>query len=164
MKSGLRMLLAVAAMIGSVASSSAADRPVGPLSLDVALSDAYRLAARYAGAAVVRVQGESMLPFFGDGSVLVMKPVAPERLRPGMVVVYRNRFGETVSHRVESHDEAGWVVRGYNNSENDSTRVTAENLLGVVYATFYSNGSAADPIALASLMDGTIMALAAPAR
>lgn len=164
MTSGLRILLAIVAIIGSVVSVRSADYPVGPLSLDVALSDAHRLAARYEGAAVVRVQGESMLPFFGDGSVLVMKPVAPERLRPGMVVVYRNRFGETVSHRVESRDDAGWVVRGYNNSDNDSTRVTAENLLGVVYATFYSNGSAADPIALASLIEGTTVALAAPAR
>lgn len=151
-------------MIGGLGSARGADQPMGPLALEVALADAHRLAARHDGAAVLRVEGESMLPFFGDGSVLVMKPVSPERLRPGMVVVYRNRFGETVSHRVESRDDTGWVVRGYNNHGSDSTRVTADNLLGVVYATFYSSGQVDDPAALASVIDGTVVALAAPAR
>lgn len=156
-------LCLVALLIGATR-ANAADRPVGPLTLDRALADAHRLAARHEGGEVVRVEGDSMFPFFGDGSVLVTKSVAPERLRPGMVVVYRNRFGDTVAHRLERLAEDGWVARGYNNEQEDSTRVSECNLVGVVYATFYSNGRIGDEGAVASLLEGTRSALAAPAR
>lgn len=164
MLAGVRFLLVLVALGAATAGARADRAPVGALSLETVLGDARSLAARYDGAQVVRVEGVSMLPFFGDGSVLVMKPVAPERLRVGMVVVYRNRFGETVSHRIEGRDEGGWIVRGFNNESCDSTRVTPENLLGVVYATFYSNGRSQNPQTLASLLEGTTVALAAPAR
>jgi signal peptidase I len=134
------------------------------VTLDRALADAHALADNYDGGAVVRVAGDSMLPFFGDGCVLVTKPVAPERLRLGMVVVYRNRFGETVAHRIEGRCEDGWIVRGYNNDRADSTRVEAHNLLGVVYATFFSNGRLQEADHVAALLAATPVALAAPAK
>ncbi|HEY0944422.1 MAG TPA: signal peptidase I [Opitutaceae bacterium] len=140
-------------------------RPYAPFSLESALSDAHTLAARHTGAQVVRVEGRSMLPFFGDGSVLVVKGLSAAQVRPGMVVVYQNRFGETVAHRVIAPAPGGgWVVRGYNNAEADTTIVDEANLVGVVYATFYSNGRATDADLLASLTQGTLLALAAPAK
>jgi hypothetical protein len=144
----------------------AADRPgpVGPATLDRALADAHALAERWDGGEVIRVEGDSMLPFFGDGSVLVTKPVEMERLRPGMVVVYLNRFGETIAHRIEGQSDDGWIVRGYNNDRTDTTVVDAGNLLGVVYATFYSNGRIGDEGALAGWLERTRLALAAPAK
>ena len=107
-----------------------------------------------------------MLPYFGDGSVLIVRATTVEKLREGSVVLYKNRFGETVAHRLETRTAEGWTVRGANNREADSTVVTAENLLGTVYATFYSDPASRDEsLRFASaLASSTEVALAAPAR
>ncbi|HEX2100274.1 MAG TPA: S24/S26 family peptidase [Candidatus Synoicihabitans sp.] len=160
----VRSAFAIGATLVAACGMYASGGPLSPMTLDGALTDAQRLAARHEGGQVMRVEGASMLPFFGDNSVLVTKPVSPERLRPGMVVVYRNRFGEIVAHRIEAHSEGGWIVRGYSNPADDSTLVCAENLLGVVYATFYSNGRVSDGGDLAAVWAQTPVALAAPAR
>jgi len=162
-----RFLLAVAALLAAVAmrAEKAVPRhPFTPFSLEAALTDAHLLAARHPGAGVVRVEGRSMLPFFGDGSVLVVKRIAAADLRVGMVVVYTNRFGETVAHRVVAGAPDRWTVRGYNNDAPDTTVVNDANLHGVVYATFYSNGRSSDPRAYEILAADTRVALAAPAR
>lgn len=104
-----------------------------------------------------------MLPFFGNGSVLVVKKMSAEKLRAGMVVVYTNRFNETVAHRLVALGAAGWEAKGYNNVESDSTAVSAANLIGVVYATFHSDNRS-DASMLAAVSSGTSVALAAPAR
>ncbi len=142
-----------------------ADRPAAAVALSVALKDAHRLAA-LKGDKVVRVEGVSMLPYFGDGSVLVVKAARVEALREGMVVLYRNAFGETVAHRVEARAGEGWKVRGANNARTDTTTVTAANLLGTVYATFYSDPRSHDEsMRVASVLAGsTEIALAATAR
>ncbi|MFT3780565.1 MAG: signal peptidase I [Nibricoccus sp.] len=135
--------------------------PLSSVSLDTALADAQRLAETRPGAQVMRIEGKSMLPFFGEGSVVVIKKIAPAKLRAGMVVVYTNRFGETVAHRLVTATEAGWIAQGYNNEMTDSTLVTADNLLGVVYATFHSNGLSEN---VAMNLSAVATALAAPAR
>ena len=153
-----RLLVAGLAFLAAT-SVFAADNPCTNVPMDTALADARLLAARKPGFTVVRVQGVSMLPYFGDGAVLVVKPVAVAQLQPGMVVVYTNQFNETVAHRVVSADATGCTVQGYNNDRVDSTHVTPANLQGVVYATFHS---AADrPVAD---LAGVQLALAAPAR
>lgn len=148
--------LTAAAMPASLRHGAAA-RAIGPVALSVAVSDANSLAAKK-GDRVVRVEGSSMLPYFGDGAVLVVRKGAVETLREGMVVLYRNRFNELVAHRIEARSGAGWTVRGANNAGADSTLVTAENLLGTVYATFYT-----DAAPVAGALDAEV-ALAAPAR
>ena len=142
-----------------------ADKPAATVALSVAMADAHRLAA-IKGDKVVRVEGASMLPYFGDGSVLVVKAAKLDALREGMVVVYKNRFGETVAHRVDARVADGWTVRGANNLAADSTVVTTENLLGTVYATFYSDPRTreASLAAVGALAAVTDVALAAPAR
>jgi len=164
---GALLVITATLAMGLAVSAQAEEtlRPVAPFSLDAALADAHKLAARHPDAQVVRVEGRSMLPFLGDGSVLVIKNLSSVQVKPGMVVVYENRFGETVAHRVVAPaTEGGWVVRGYNNAQIDSTVVDEANLTGVVYATFYSNGRTDDATLLASLTQGTLVAQAAPAR
>jgi Peptidase S24-like. len=172
MKSALVTALRIAALaLGVFASGAKADNavfsadPASKVTLATALADAHRLAA-VRGDTVVRISGNSMLPYFGDGAVLVVRASSVESLREGMVVVYRNRFGETVAHRVEARSGEGWTVRGANNTEVDSTLVTATNLVGTVYVTIYSDPSdGAEAVRLAgAFAKSTPVALAAPAR
>ena len=138
--------------------------PVTGVSLDTALRDAHSLVAKRPDLSVLRVEGDSMLPFFGPGAVLVVKHMSAEKLRAGMVAVYTNRFNETVAHGLIEVTPSGWTAGGFNNSTADSTPVTAKNLVGVVYATFHSDASPTAPHLLSALTTATPVALAAPAR
>lgn len=156
----------IVAVAGSVfaASANANVNPVSGVPLVAALKDAHSLAASRPDLKVVRVEGNSMLPFFGSGAVLVVKELPAAKLREGMVVVYKNRFDETVAHRLTVARTTGWTAAGYNNRDADSTLVTADNLIGVVYATFHSDAKPVDPVLIAAVSESTTVALAAPAR
>ena len=156
------LILATATMVFA-AVLGAAENPRSGETLTAALNDARALTANRADFKVVRVEGNSMLPFFGNGSVLVVKKMASETLRAGMVVVYTNRFNETVAHRLVAVGAAGWEVKGYNNTTADSTPVNDANLIGVVYVTFHSNDRM-DASMVAAVTAGTTVAYAAPAR
>ena len=161
----LRRFVTLTAIFMAAAShASATERPLSPVSLDVTLSDAHTVAFRHAGMQVLRIAGTSMLPFFGDGSVVIVKKIDAAHLREGMVVVYENRFGETVAHRLIGVGAQGWIAQGYNNAQADTTPVTGGNLVGVVYATFHSNGVGSFSRTFAALADSSPMALAAPAK
>jgi signal peptidase I len=161
----LRSLAAIAiALAGSGLVRGENELPVSPISLATALADARALAAQYANMSVMRVEGVSMLPYFGAGSVLVIKKINAARLREGMVVVYTNRFGETVAHRLMARVDGGWQVKGWNNDRADTTVVNPGNLLGVVYATFHSSGTDNLPALYAKTLSSVQVALAAPAR
>ena len=129
----------------------AANAQAGNMTYDAAVSDALSVAAHRPELSVMRIAGESMLPFFGDDAVVVVKKIDAARLRAGMIAVYVNRFGEKIAHRVIAPVDGGWQVKGYNNDAADSTVVNGSNLLGVVYATFYSAGRAPVTIAAANL-------------
>jgi len=159
----LRHLMLATASVVFAAVLGAAENPRSGETLTAALNDAHALSADRVDFKVVCVEGDSMLPFFGNGSVLVVKKISAAKLRAGMVVVYTNRFNETVAHRLVGLSEAGWEVKGYNNSKSDSTLVNEANLIGVVYATFHSDGRS-DGSMLAAVSSGTSVALAAPAR
>ncbi|HSY54759.1 MAG TPA: S24/S26 family peptidase [Opitutaceae bacterium] len=161
----LRYLTAIAIAVTSFGVARAASEvPVSPISLETALNDARALAAQHANMTVMRIEGISMLPYFGEGSVLVVKKINPARLREGMVVVYRNRFGDTVAHRLVARVDGGWQVKGWNNDRADTTVVDAGNLLGVVYATFHSSGTASLSSQYAMTLGGVQVAWAAPAK
>lgn len=151
MTSALRSLALLAVLlVGSCLVAGAASRPAAPVlpvGLSEALADARALASLNEGATVLQVAGASMHPYFGDGALLVVRPVAAGQLRKGMVVVYRNRFGELVAHRLVARRGEGWVAQGYNNAATDSTLVEAANLRGVVYATIHTAGGAGNPVA-----------------
>ncbi len=86
--------------------------------------------------------GESMLPVYGEGTVLVLSAIDFTALKPGMQVAYMNDAGHQVVHVLVSLDDAtkGWRVRGLNNEKDDRSRVTPSNLIGVVYASFAPDG------------------------
>ena len=133
-----RILTASAALLVLMvtANVSAKEHVVGGMSYDAAVSDALTVAANRPEMSVVRVAGQSMLPYFSDDAVIVVKKIEAARLRVGMIAVYVNRFGEKVAHRVIGRVDGGWQVQGYSNDRPDSTVVKSDNLLGVVYATF----------------------------
>jgi signal peptidase I len=161
----LRYLAAIViALAGSSLVRAAAEVPVSPIALETALADARALAASHANMTVMRIEGVSMLPYFGQGSVLVVKKINAARLHEGMVVVYTNRFGDTVAHRLVARVNGGWKVKGWNNDRADTTVVNASNLLGVVYATFHSSGPASAPALYATTLNSVQVAMAAPAR
>lgn len=133
------------------------------ITYEAAVSDALTLTAHRPDLSVMRIAGESMLPFFGDDAVVVVKRIDAARLRVGMIAVYVNRFGEKIAHRVIAPVDGGWQVKGYNNDVADSTVVNRSNLLGVIYATFHSAGRA--PVAIAAAHLPAIETIyAAPAR
>lgn len=158
------LLTAVLFSAAMVANAAIAERPLTAESFDTTLADAHRIAARHPGLSVLKVEGRSMLPFFGEGSVVIVKQIDSSALRAGMVVAYKNRFGEIVAHRLIEAKDDGWVAQGYNNAKADSTLVNADNLLGVVYITLHSNGQTESVGEVASLMTNTTTVLAAPAK
>jgi signal peptidase I len=161
----LRALLLVAIFgAATVAEAAIAGCPRTAESFDATLADAHRIAERRPGLSVLKVEGRSMLPYFGDGSVVIVKTIDFSTLREGMVVAYRNRFGEMVAHRLIRSKAEGWVAQGYNNHQADTTLVTAQNLLGVVYVTLHSNGEINDARAFASLAAKTATVLASAAK
>ena len=161
----LRRILASTAVFLAVSGyASVVERPLSPVSLGNTLTDAHKLATRHGGMQVLQISGDSMLPFFGNGSVVIVKSIEASQLREGMVVVYKNRFGETVAHRLIASGKDGWTAQGYNNTEADSTLVDDSNLVGVVYTTFHSNGQLGGEGTFASLAQKTAIALAAPAK
>jgi len=167
MKFAIRLRSFAAIAIAVVACSLAratSEVPISSNSLETTLHDAQALAAQHANMTVMRIEGVSMLPYFGEGSVLVVKKINAARLREGMVVVYRNRFGDTVAHRLVARVDGGWQVKGWNNDQADSTVVNAGNLLGVVYATFHSSGATGLSSQYAMALNGVQVAWAAPAK
>jgi len=118
------------------------------MTYEAAVADALTVAAHRPELSVMRIAGQSMLPYFGDDAVVVVKKIDAARLRVGMIAIYVNRFGEKIAHRVIAPVNGGWQVKGYSNDEADSTVVNNRNLLGIVYATFHSAGRA--PVAIAS--------------
>ena len=151
------LLAAILSLFASVGLAAGAIAPSSDVEMSQALNDARFIASMHADAQVMKISGVSMLPYFNSGSLVVVKPISEESFRKGMVIVYRNRFGETVAHKLMSRSNEGWTAKGFNNSESDSTLVNASNVIGVVYATVHTAG---DDVSAAALP----VALAAPAR
>ncbi len=103
-----------------------------------AWTDAERVTALGEGRMTVIGAGKSMEPVYGEGTVLILIKTDFADLKPGMQVAYMNDDGRQVVHVLVSYDVAGrgWKVRGLNNEVEDRARVTASNLVGVVYASF----------------------------
>ncbi len=97
--------------------------------------DAEMLANRSPGRSAAAGAGTSMLPVYGDNTMLVISAVPYDSLRAGMTVAYRNRRGFEVVHKLIEKTSRGWNVEGLNNDEEDPELVTPQNLIGVVYAT-----------------------------
>jgi hypothetical protein len=113
---------------------------VPPPRVDVGKNQAWRdaeaLAAHDPSRLTVIGSGESMRPVYGEDTVLVLQRVPFESLVVGMNVAYRSQSGRVVLHQLIAREGRAWRVRGLNNESEDRERVTPENLLGIVYASF----------------------------
>lgn len=102
--------------------------------------DAERVAARDTNRVTVIGTGESMRPIYGENTVLVLTKIEYEQLKSGMQVGYVNEAGRRMVHVLLNQDARGWMVQGLNNEAMDQERVTRYNLIGVVYASFVTDG------------------------
>ncbi len=116
------------------------DANISPPTVDVtrnqAWKDAEALAAADPNRLTVIGAGASMRPIYGENTVLVLQKIPYESLTPGMNVAYRNQRGTLVLHRLVARETGGWRATGLNNPKEDTERVTPQNLLGIVYASF----------------------------
>ena len=144
---GSRSMQGVFAVIFLISCSGCVDTPADPAAKAVpatdvgkmqAWKDAEAVAAMGEGRMTVIGAGESMLPVYGEGTVLVLSKIDFAALKPGMQVAYLTNAGREVVHVLVSYERAseGWIVRGLNNEVEDGARVTRNNLIGVVYASF----------------------------
>ncbi len=114
--------------------------PTAAVTKNQAWRDAEALAAMDPGRLSVIGAGASMRPVYGEDTVLVLQALPFASLSAGMDVAYRTRDGRVVLHRLVAREGAGWRARGLYNDREDAERVTAENLLGVVFAAFAHEG------------------------
>lgn len=140
-------VLALAALVGSGSSSYAADlysqaavAAMSPAAEVVQPFDAVRLGMEYvadhAGTDFLVGRGDSMLPLYRDHTVVVTQRIAMSGLRAGMTAVYIGESGRPVAHVLVRKTFGGWITMGVGNASCDSTRVTQDNLLGVVVKAF----------------------------
>ncbi len=97
----------------------------------------------------------SMRPTLDEHSVVALERVDFAHLRPGDIVIYRNRAGWPIIHRLLARQGNAWVVVGDANPTPDQESVTPSNLVGRVCAIFYSSeGLPTSPTAIASASPG----------
>lgn len=110
--------------------------PAANVSANQAWHDAQMVAGREPGSRAVVGSGASMKPMYGNDTMLVITPIAYDRLRPGMIVAYLSHTGVRVVHQLVKKLPGGWQVKGLNNEVVDRELVTPQNLIGVIYASF----------------------------
>ncbi|MDP0497119.1 MAG: hypothetical protein Q7Q73_13025 [Verrucomicrobiota bacterium JB024] len=119
-------------------SSTTGQAPSSTVSPSNARAAAYKVERLGNGRMAAQGEGVSMAPLYGDNTVVVFDPIAFDDLKPGMVVLYEARDGRLICHTLSRQIGRTWEVEGLNNPDVDADRVTADNLKGVVYATFHS--------------------------
>ena len=120
----------------AVSSMMAGMTPKSGIPYDLALRDAEAVAARRESWQVMRGAGQSMLPLYGENSVLVVERGSFQALKSGMVAVYRDVQGDLVAHRLNARSGGGWIAKGINNRVSDPSLVTENNFVGLVFGVF----------------------------
>jgi hypothetical protein len=138
-------VMAFALFAGCATDPAAKAPPSANVAKLQAWSDAEMLAQRAVGRTAAAGAGTSMLPVYGDNTMLVINAVPYDTLRPGMTVAYCNSRMVEVVHKLIGKEAHGWRVAGLNNEEADDELVTPQNLIGVVYATLNYDASEDDP-------------------
>jgi len=85
--------------------------------------------------------GRSMLPLYPDHTVIVTRTVALADLKAGMTAVYVGDEGRPVAHVLVQRTSDGWIAQGVGNATCDATRVTSDNLVGVVVKAYQPSSS-----------------------
>src|SRR5690554_1797470 len=69
--------------------------------------------------------GDSMFPRYPERSILVLEPVPFNELEKGLGVVFLDKNGGVIHHRLSYKNNRGyWVARGDNNDFFDADQVT----------------------------------------
>ena len=91
------------------------------------------------GGTVHEITGASMLPTLGSNVLAVCEPAPFATLRAGDLVLYRNRAGTLIAHRLHQYipGDAAWFALGDNNAHADTQTVSATNYAGRVWVVFY---------------------------
>lgn len=110
------------------------------ISLDQAAQEAALIASNKPGWSAMLGDGTSMKPHYGKGDVLLIQTSSLNRIRPGMIAVYRDAGGDLVGHTVVDATSRGLRVKGLNNLSADSEWVTRDNYQGVVVGVLHTNG------------------------
>lgn len=100
------------------------------------LALAEQAARRLPGAHAFWGVGQSMEPLYATNTAVVVVPVAYDRIRKGMTVVFWNRDGFRVAHTVVGETRGGYLTQGVNCPEPDPGVVNEDNLIGVVVQAF----------------------------
>lgn len=87
------------------------------------------------------ITGNSMKGYYNNGDTVIVKPIEFTKIKLGQVIVYTNRFGEIVVHRVEEKTDIGFKMRGAANKGCDTTILDEYNLIGVVYGVVHERGT-----------------------
>lgn len=82
-----------------------------------------------------RYHGSSMWPYFQEGDLLEIEPVGVERLQPGDCLLFADRHGQRVVHRLVEKG-ASLRTRGDARPRPDACSLRPEDVLGRVIARY----------------------------
>lgn len=131
----------LAAVLVTGCSTPRTDTSVAPrssVSRENAVSLAQLAASTVGGQVFTVAASGSMKPTLDENSIVTIETVPFSDLRQGDIVIYRNRHGIPIIHRLYAQVNGGWCVLGDNNAAIDRESVTAGNIVGRVCAIFYS--------------------------
>lgn len=77
-----------------------------------------------------------MQPLYPDDTLLVVQPIAYEKLMRGMTVVFQSPDQRSITHVLVAKTADGWRTTGLNNRRADFLPVNARSLRGVVIAAY----------------------------
>lgn len=148
LKSGLRGLnrvFSLAAILAGVfatgcstAPTPGTEAPRSSVSRDHAVSLAQIAASNVGGQVFTVAASGSMKPTLDENSIVTIETVPFAELRKGDIIIYRNRQGVPIIHRLYEETNGRWLVLGDNNAALDREAVTADNIVGRVCAIFYA--------------------------
>ncbi|MEJ1972883.1 MAG: S24/S26 family peptidase [Lacunisphaera sp.] len=109
-----------------------------PIAADLAHAwqQASDLAAHTSRAFVLVGAGESMLPLYAPGTILVLCQRPYAKLKRGQTVLYRSHAQKVAAHVLVALTRDGWRAQGLNNRGHDMEPVQEGNLVGVVIAAY----------------------------
>lgn len=108
-----------------------------PIPFQKALSDAQHIASMNPNWILMEAEGNSMNPHYSSNDLIIIEKSDFDDLRPGMVVVYKDKEGDYVGHIILEKTPEGFIAQGFNNSNKDPQLVTKDNYIGTLFATFH---------------------------
>ena len=111
-----------------------------------AIKDAEKLVSLNNNWKIMRGNGKSMLPFYGENTILIVETTAYHKLGKGMSVVYRDNQGDLVGHTLRVKIGNEWYAQGFNNKNQDPQMVTERNFVGVIFGVISGEKSSEESI------------------